>query len=277
VVWEVPNGDMILLDGHNRFEIAAKHGGIHFEVKKIHFSGNDRERAKLWIIRNQLGRRNLKKLDAIALKAEEDKLTAVEAKQKIGGDKKSETYQKSLPLNQGNDKHQNSTNAKMAHDIGISEDTYRKGKKILESGTTELIEAVRSGEKSINAGYREVIAAEIPVPKKSKDNVIEAKLRHDAIKQADIVSMDEIRQDRVDRRSIARELYQDIMTITHKAITTAIWNRPDDIGDLMELIPDDKWPAFCERLDKTIYLLERIKGERKTWKIKVSSNAVSRH
>jgi len=45
-----------IIDGHNRFYICAEHG-IEFELEEMDFES--REAAKLWIIENQLGRRNL--------------------------------------------------------------------------------------------------------------------------------------------------------------------------------------------------------------------------
>ena len=52
-IWQRQN---ILLDGHNRYEICDKYG-IEFYVSEIELS--NREEAKIWILRNQLGRRNL--------------------------------------------------------------------------------------------------------------------------------------------------------------------------------------------------------------------------
>lgn len=46
----------ILLDGHNRYAIAQKHG-LSFKTVEIELPSRDA--AKLWIIKNQLGRRNL--------------------------------------------------------------------------------------------------------------------------------------------------------------------------------------------------------------------------
>ena len=53
VVWRENN---ILLDGHNRYEICTHHD-IPFCTERIELK--DREAAKEWLIRNQLGRRNL--------------------------------------------------------------------------------------------------------------------------------------------------------------------------------------------------------------------------
>ena len=52
-VWK---GQNILLDGHNRYEICDKYG-IEISVSEIELS--DRTAARNWIIRHQLGRRNL--------------------------------------------------------------------------------------------------------------------------------------------------------------------------------------------------------------------------
>jgi ParB-like chromosome segregation protein Spo0J len=61
VVWpQLPNKETsttyILLDGHNRYEICRKHQ-IGFETLEKEFDTEDE--AKIWIINNQLGRRNL--------------------------------------------------------------------------------------------------------------------------------------------------------------------------------------------------------------------------
>lgn len=55
VVWE-KSGQFILVDGHNRYNICQKHK-LPFAVRKMTFS--DLEDVKLWMLNNQLGRRNL--------------------------------------------------------------------------------------------------------------------------------------------------------------------------------------------------------------------------
>ena len=46
--------------------------------------------------------------------------------------------------------------AKLAETAGVSTDTYSKGKRILDSNNEKLKQEVLSGEKSINAGYKEL-------------------------------------------------------------------------------------------------------------------------
>ena len=55
IVWP-KDGDLILVDGHNRYRIAKQHD-IPFEIKEKHF--NDLDEVLEWVDFNQLGRRNL--------------------------------------------------------------------------------------------------------------------------------------------------------------------------------------------------------------------------
>jgi len=64
ILWK--NGsDTILIDGHNRYEICQKHQ-IAFSTKFLDFGS--KEEAKLWMLTNQLGRRNLSKEQASYLR-----------------------------------------------------------------------------------------------------------------------------------------------------------------------------------------------------------------
>ncbi len=55
VAWD-QKGEHILMDGHNRLKICEKHG-MHYQVSVKKFEGF--EEAKVWMLNNQLGRRNL--------------------------------------------------------------------------------------------------------------------------------------------------------------------------------------------------------------------------
>ena len=55
VAW-ASDGGLILLDGHNRYEICTRLG-LPFDIHEMQF--NSRDEAADWIDRNQLGRRNL--------------------------------------------------------------------------------------------------------------------------------------------------------------------------------------------------------------------------
>ena len=98
--------DGIIVDGHNRFYICMEHG-IEFEVKEMEF--DSRDDAKLWILENQLGRRNLTDVARIELALRKEEMLKMLAKEKLkaaGGDK----YGNKTPLAkspEGNEKRVN--------------------------------------------------------------------------------------------------------------------------------------------------------------------------
>ena len=156
VVWE----DTII-DGHNRYELCRKHN-IPFEVQEMQFDSKDE--VIQWMIRAQIGRRNLSKAQRSALVRRFRPIYEKEAKQnqiKAGGDKKSEEYKRTVTakLPQANDasKGRNpTTDQKLAELANVSERTFRMCDKVLNSDNEGLKEDMLSGKKSINASYKEL-------------------------------------------------------------------------------------------------------------------------
>jgi len=56
IAWQKKDDQLVLVDGHNRYKICKKNN-IPFKVKKINFK--DIEEVKIWMVENQMGRRNL--------------------------------------------------------------------------------------------------------------------------------------------------------------------------------------------------------------------------
>lgn len=117
-----------------------------------------------WMLDIQLGRRNLTPIQKIAITEKYRPIYEKQAKENqrlaSGGDRKSDKYKRE---NQGMvklpdlDKQINpTTSEKLASIANVSEKTYRMGAKILNSGNEKLKQEVLSGEKSINAGYKEL-------------------------------------------------------------------------------------------------------------------------
>ena len=78
VVW---NG--VIVDGHNRYLI-CRENGIPFAIEEKEFES--REAAEVWIIRNQLGRRNLSDFQRCELVLPlEERLKAEAQKRKLSG------------------------------------------------------------------------------------------------------------------------------------------------------------------------------------------------
>lgn len=167
VVWHVPSGDNILLDGHNRWEIAAHHGGIKFETVQMSFE--NRAEAKEWIIKNQLGRRNIplyvRAELALLLKPEIEK----KARQRMSEGAKGTQISAEA---------KGETRDQVAKAAGVSHDTIHKVEKIQEKASEETKQALRNGETSINAVYSGIMAAEHEDKRKQADRELrEAKQR----------------------------------------------------------------------------------------------------
>lgn len=139
LVW---NG--ILIDGHNRYEIATKHG-LSYDVQEKEFA--DRAEAERWIILNQLGRRNLSAYDRIELALKLKPIVAAKAKEQQVR-KPESVLQKSAkqkPID---------TRQEIAKAAGVSHDTIAKVEKIQAKATPEIKKAVKSGKMSINQAYQ---------------------------------------------------------------------------------------------------------------------------
>lgn len=162
-----------IADGHNRYSICKKHN-INPVIGTLAY--DTKEEVMRWMLDIQLGRRNLSPIQRIAVTEKYRPIyerQAQENQSKAGGDKKSENYKKSVVTNSSqvisDNKERNPTVRKILSDAaGVSEDTYSKGKKILDSDNESLKQEVLSGEKSINAGYKELTQSK---EKKTNTNV----------------------------------------------------------------------------------------------------------
>ena len=136
-----------IVDGHNRYRICQEHG-IAFKTAEIVFGSKDA--AKIWIIENQFGRRNLTAYDRSVLALALEPLYEAEAKRRMLAGKADPTQKFA-----GGE-----TREKLADIAGVSHETLRKVKTIeaeADKGNEAAIEArdaLRSGEsKSIHGAY----------------------------------------------------------------------------------------------------------------------------
>ncbi len=144
IVWLNYN---ILVDGHNRLDLWRTEFGADEDdgpaiVQKFFAS---REDVVLWIIRNQLARRNLTDAQrvAVALKLK-PALAAVAFKQQAAG----------VCLNSDKGAKPIDTTAEIAKVAGVSKDTVRKVESVQANGSPELIGAMKAGAVSINAAAK---------------------------------------------------------------------------------------------------------------------------
>lgn len=144
IVW---NG--ILIDGHNRWKIIQENPDISYKVTEVIFF--NRNEAKLWIIRNQLGRRNLPDYEKARLALRLKDVIAEEAKVK-----RESTLKQNASVNQKSDKREINTNKELAKVAGVSHDTIHKVDVIEKRAPEEVKEQLRRGEVSINKAYNEI-------------------------------------------------------------------------------------------------------------------------
>lgn len=256
VVWHVPNGDDILIDGHNRFRISAKHSGIPFNIKRMTFE--QRDDVKLWIILNQLGRRNLTGFARVELAEYAEPIIKAKAKKQLASHSK-QGYQKS-------DKAVH-TVKELAGIAGVSHDTVHKVKAIKEHGDPRLIEQVRGGEISINKGYQLATGREIKTksPARMRQDYIDtAKEAHEGFKGQKTVSIQQVREDRENQQIIASDLYSRLLGIGKRLeeVYTEMGAGDIDIPEMCKALPEEKkkvltdsikmWAKMLMALDKEV-------------------------
>ena len=158
----------ILVDGHNRLNICAAHG-ITFEIEPMEFTSRDE--AKLWILDNQLGRRNLTDAMRIELAVIKTQLIRQQAKEnqiRAGGDK---TRAGALcpelpktqyePINIGHI---------VAEEAGVSRGNVYNYLQISKQAPPELQARVKSGELKIGTAHR-LLPSEIQKQLKHADKL----------------------------------------------------------------------------------------------------------
>ena len=142
VLW----GD-ILIDGHNRYEICTRHN-IPFVTVQMEF--DSRNEVKLWMMQNQLARRNLNDLqriaiihkceDAVKAKAKERQLSSL----KQNEDTVREKFPERAETGRANDEL-----GKMA---GVSGKTHEHGVKVLEEAESRCIDLYAEKQRLSNKG-----------------------------------------------------------------------------------------------------------------------------
>lgn len=165
-----------LVDGHNRYRLCTKH---NLPFKTVEREFKDRNDAKLWILKNQLSRRNVSDFQRIEIVSKIKPLIAVRAKERQkehGGTapgRGKTLSQKSVKVID--------TQKEAAALAGVSHDTFHKGETILKSDKVdqEIKDKLRRGEKgvSINKVYNDLKckkredsgSTSLPPPPKAQD------------------------------------------------------------------------------------------------------------
>lgn len=149
-LWKEPEtGKLILIDGHNRYNIIKKNK-LKFDIWNgftIIYESKlpNRESVKEWMLEQQLGRRNLTEMDRYEIVQKFKDIIANKAKknQSLGG----KGLQHIAKVN---------TRKELATKIGVSEETYRKLDKIAQSGNEDVKQKLKDKKISVSKAYNEV-------------------------------------------------------------------------------------------------------------------------
>jgi hypothetical protein len=142
-VWN-KTGD--ILDGHNRYRI-AKELNLEYNVDRLDLATeND---AILWIINNQLGRRNLLDVQRIELAKKKNEYLKAQAK---------ENQLSNLKQNRSinNDTSVGREQSRVAKDAGVSTGKVAEYGYVERHGTPEEIDDMKKGRKKVHTIYTEV-------------------------------------------------------------------------------------------------------------------------
>jgi N6-adenosine-specific RNA methylase IME4/ParB-like chromosome segregation protein Spo0J len=145
----------ILIDGHNRYRIAQEHD-INYETLEKEFE--DLNAVKIWMVNNQLGRRNLQDFvrgELFSIIEEILKQKGNDEKAKAGGDKKSllSIIDKS-DIKTTEERH--NTQKIIAEKLGWSTGKKAMFDIVKTKAPEEVKEKLRTGEVSINQAYKEI-------------------------------------------------------------------------------------------------------------------------
>lgn len=143
VVWPV-DGEQVLIDGHNRYEICTEFG-LPFTVDEVEFA--DRDEAEQWILKEQLGRRNLDPVVASELRGR----LYNSRKKANGGDRKSVPQIEELKQ----------TSVKVAEETGVSRATIERDGKFAEAidKVRPLVHDIQDKLRSHEVSKAQVISA----------------------------------------------------------------------------------------------------------------------
>ena len=206
---------LVLIDGHNRYEISQKHN-LSFKTERLSFES--RADAEAWVIRNQLGRRNIPNYVRAELALKLKPVIAEKAKENVLAAQNNSA----ASAHQKSDKQIN-TNKELAKAAGVSHDTIHKVEKIQKEAPEETKEALRRGELSINAVYSGIVAAENETKRQQEARELrEAKHRAESFGNEKVVAIGDAKQNTDDNKLIFEEFKERLYKARSAILQAAI-------------------------------------------------------
>lgn len=166
VLWQKNLNEIYLIDGHNRYSICKKHNIDIYNWRLID-NCHSKDDVVKWMLDNQLGRRNLTPVQRYAVVQKFKPYLEEQAKENKslnGGDKKSDLTNLPTPIIE-----KINTRKELAKKANISEGTYSKIDKVMQSNNEEVKEKLSNNKISVNKAYN-VIKPKAEENNKTTDN-----------------------------------------------------------------------------------------------------------
>jgi len=164
-------GQFVLVDGHHRLQVAQSLGIDTLPIQPMQFASADE--ARVWMLRNQLGRRNLNDAERIEIA-----LKLTEFLGKMGEANRKQGKGLSANLHKGGPAQKVDRLQEASQLANVSRRNVAKYKKIYDSGDDDLRREVVTGKKSIHKAHTELTGKPSPqtAAKAKKDNIAQQKL-----------------------------------------------------------------------------------------------------
>lgn len=161
-----------IVDGHNRYAIAQAHRFPESAIPTKEMKFDSKDQALSWILKHQLGRRNLTDFqrNEIALKYEDIIARQMKERQTEGQERGRDSRYGNSGSGSNDHKPASTTRKELAKIAGTSEGSVQRTKLILEKGTPEQIAQVRKGEMSIGGMVREIKGKQSDATKKTSES-----------------------------------------------------------------------------------------------------------
>lgn len=151
-----------IVDGHNRYQLAQKHS-LQFDLHEVNF--NSQDEAVLWIIDNQLGRRNL--TDFVKLELQQKRadvlyeqgrnvMSAGAINRGFAGNQHAKVDGLSIVDKPSRTEPAHNTQKEIAESLNWGTGKVARGQYVIKHAPEEVKEKLRAGELSMNEAYKAI-------------------------------------------------------------------------------------------------------------------------
>ena len=151
-----------IVDGHNRYQLAQKHS-LQFDLHEVDF--NSQDEAVLWIIDNQLGRRNL--TDFVKLELQQKRadvlyeqgrnVMSVASQEQVNrGNQYKKVEGLSIVDKPSKTEPAHNTQKEIAESLNWGTGKVARGQYVIKHAPEEVKEKLRAGELSMNEAYKAI-------------------------------------------------------------------------------------------------------------------------